>query len=118
MRSEVRAGRRKSFWVRWLRRKAVCTGRRPDSGLGGQGTSGAHREHGAHVRDLGGVEAAEGLVELNSHLPRESKGGHAMRSGLAGRQQGVWGDGTAPAACAGKARLKAWGAQRARAERT
>jgi len=42
-----------------------------------------------------------------------------MRSGgLAGRQQGVWGDGTAPAACAGKARLKAWGAQRARAERT
>jgi hypothetical protein len=41
-----------------------------------------------------------------------------MRSGLAGRQQGVWGDGTAPAACARKARLKAWGAQRARAERT
>jgi hypothetical protein len=41
-----------------------------------------------------------------------------MRSGLAGRQQGAWGDGTAPAACARKARLKAWGAQRARAART
>ena len=45
MRSEVRAGRRKSFWVRWLRRKAVCTGRRPDSGLGGQGTRAERTEN-------------------------------------------------------------------------
>jgi len=30
---------------------------RPDSRLGGQGKRGAHPEHVAHVRDLGGVEA-------------------------------------------------------------
>ena len=37
MRSEVRAGRRKSVWVRWLRRKRcdVCTARGPETqGLG------------------------------------------------------------------------------------
>jgi hypothetical protein len=40
-------------------------------------------------------------------------------SSAGGSRQGVWGDRwQPPAACAGKARLKAWGAQRARAERT
>jgi hypothetical protein len=64
MRSEVRAGRRKSVWVRWLRRKRcdVCTARGPETqGLGARAR--AHREHGVHARDLGGVEAAERLVE-------------------------------------------------------
>ena len=34
-----------------------------DQGWGGQVTSGAHVEHVAHVRDRGGVEVAERLVE-------------------------------------------------------
>jgi hypothetical protein len=34
-----------------------------DQGWGGQGTSGAHQEHVSHVRDRGGVEVAERLVE-------------------------------------------------------
>jgi hypothetical protein len=39
-------------------------GEGPTQGLGGtEGTRGAHGEHGAHARDLGGVEAAERLVE-------------------------------------------------------
>ena len=65
MRSEVRAGRRAGV-ERCGGASGMCTGGGPDSGrardsgLGGQG---AHVEHGAHVRDLGGVEAAERLVE-------------------------------------------------------
>jgi hypothetical protein len=42
--------------------------------IGGQGTSGAHIEHGAHVRDLEGVENAEWLVELKSRLPSRKEG--------------------------------------------
>ena len=34
-----------------------------DQGWGGQGTCGAHVEHPDHVRDRGGVEVAERLVE-------------------------------------------------------
>ena len=60
MRSEVRAGRRAGV-ERWRHKRRARRG--PDSRLGGQGTSGAHVEHGAHARDLGGVEAAERLVE-------------------------------------------------------
>ena len=53
--------------------QVACTGGGPDSGrardsgLGGQG---AHVEHGVHARDLGGVEAAERLVEYFRALPR------------------------------------------------
>ena len=66
MRSEVRVGRREGVWNGVAAAQVACTGGGPDSGrardsgLGGQG---AHVEHGAHVRDLGGVEAAERLVE-------------------------------------------------------
>jgi len=38
-------------------------GKGPTQGVGGQRTHGAHREHVAHVLDLGRVEAAERLVE-------------------------------------------------------
>ena len=47
-------------------------GEGPTQGLGGRAR--AHREHGAHVRDLGGVEHAEWLVELSSHLPSRKEG--------------------------------------------
>jgi hypothetical protein len=66
---EVRAGRR---WV-VARRKRVCTRRRSDSRLGGQGTRGAHEEHVAHGRDAGGVKAQR-LVEGVRALPSQ-KGG-------------------------------------------
>ena len=49
--------------------QVACTGRRPDSGLRGQGTSGAHREYEVYACDLGGVEADERLVEGQSVLP-------------------------------------------------
>jgi hypothetical protein len=92
MRSEVRAGRRKSVWVRWLRRKRcdVCTARGPETqGLGARAR--AHREHGAHARDLGGVEAQR-LVEHRRPLVSQREGGHVkMRSSevRAGRREGV-----------------------------
>ena len=65
MRSEVRAGRRKSVHVGWLRRRrtGVHGEQGPTQGWGGQVTSGAHVKHEAHVRDRGGVEVAERLVE-------------------------------------------------------
>ena len=67
MRSEVLAGRRKSVhvWVGCGAGGPVCTGSRVRLKAGGamQGTSGAHVEHVAHVRDRGGVEVAERLVE-------------------------------------------------------
>jgi hypothetical protein len=37
--------------------RAACTGKARLKALGGQGKRGAHPEHVAHVRDLGGVEA-------------------------------------------------------------
>jgi len=41
--------------------------------VGGQGASGAHLEHPGHVRDLGGVEAAERLVERRRGLPSRNE---------------------------------------------
>ena len=53
----------------------------PTQGWGGaQGTRGAHREHAAHGRDLGRVEAlAERLVERRCALPSRS-----LRSNVTG----------------------------------
>jgi len=39
----------------------ACTGIGPTQGLGAKGTRGAHIEHAVHVRDTGGVKAAENL---------------------------------------------------------
>ena len=51
--------------ARWRKRRARG---RPDSRLGDQGTRGAHCEHVAHGRDIGGVEAQR-LVERRCALP-------------------------------------------------
>ena len=45
----------------------------PTQGWGGQGTRGAHVEHGVHARDLGRVEA-ERLVERRRALPSRKAG--------------------------------------------
>ena len=67
MRSEVRAGRRKSVHVPCglvaAQADRCARGAGSDQGWRGQGTSGAHPEHAGHVRDRGGVEDAERLVE-------------------------------------------------------
>ena len=85
MRGEVRAGRREGV-ERWHRKRHAQG--RPVSRLGGQGTRGAHSEHGVHVRDLGGVKAQR-LVERRRGLPSRREG-HAMRGKVrAGRPEGV-----------------------------
>jgi len=61
---------------------------RPDSRREGQGTRGAHVEHVAHARDLGGVKAQR-LVKRKRVLPSRTEG-HAMRGEVrAGRREGV-----------------------------
>ena len=75
MRGEVRAGRREGVGRR--RRKRHAQGR-PDSRREGQGTRGAHVEHGLHVRDLGGVKAQR-LIEGVRVLCRVE--GRSMRCG-------------------------------------
>ena len=88
MRGEVRAGRREGV-RRWRRkRQAACTGKAKLKAFGGQGTRGAHVEHVAHGRDLGGVEAQR-LIERRRGLPSRREG-HAMRGEVrAGRREGV-----------------------------
>ena len=86
MRGEVRAGRREG--VRRWRRKRHARGKARLKAVGGQGTRGAHVEHGAHVRDLGGVKAQR-LIERQRVLPSRREG-HAMRGEVrAGRREGV-----------------------------
>ena len=53
--------------------QAACTGRARLKAVGGQGTRGAHLEHGPHARDLGRVEA-ERLVERRRVLPSRKVG--------------------------------------------
>ena len=53
--------------------QAACTGRVRLKAVGGQGTRGAHSEHGVHARDLGRVEA-ERLVERVRVLPSRKVG--------------------------------------------
>jgi hypothetical protein len=92
MRSEVRAGRGGkacgTVWRRkWHARGEAPTRGGPDSGLGGQGE---HPEHGAHVRDLGGVsKVLSGW--LNTFAPcRVEEGAYTMQSEVrAGRREGV-----------------------------
>ena len=66
--------------------------------VGGQGTRGAHVEHVAHVRDLGGVQAQR-LVE-GVRVLRESKGGRVIgarcvpgggREGTRRQRRHAWG---------------------------
>jgi len=105
MRGEVRAGRREG--VRWRRRKRHARGKARLKAVGGQGTRGAHLEHAAHVRDLGGVKAQR-LVEGVRVLPsRRGRVRCGVRCGLGG--PGGRGAAAAQAACSGKARLKAVG---------
>jgi len=68
--------------------QAACTEKARLKACGGQGTRGAHPEHVAHVRDLGGVKAQR-LIERVRVLPsRREK--HAMRGEVrAGRREGV-----------------------------
>ena len=67
-------------------------GEGPTQDCGGQGTRGAHEEHLAHVRDLGGVEA-ERLVEHRRGLPsRKGSVGTGATCGLGGGR--VWGGGS------------------------
>ena len=112
MRGEVRAGKREG--VGWRRRERHARGG-PDSRLWGQGTRGAHDEHGGHCRDLGRVEA-ERLVERRRVLPSRKAGMRCGKRCKAWEARGFWVAAT-QAACTGRDRLKAAGA-RARAERT
>ena len=74
----------------------VCTRRDRLKAGGGQGTRGAHVEHGPHGRDLGRVEA-ERLVERLRVLPSRKAGmAHAMWGEVQpGRCEGVVGGGDA-----------------------
>ena len=88
--------------------QVACTGRARLRAVGGQGTRGAHSEHGLHGRDLGRVEA-ERLVELVHALPSREAGmrrGELMALG-GGGASGMHGEGP----------TQGWGG-RARAERT
>ena len=76
---EVRAGRREGLgW--WRHNKRHARGKGPTQGLGAKGTRGAHREHVAHGRDAGGVEAQR-LVEGHRALPSRREGMRYMRGG-------------------------------------
>jgi len=87
MRCGVRCGLGGREGVERWHRKRHAQGR-PVSRLGGQGTRGAHSEHGVHVRDLGGVEAQR-LIEHRRALPSRREG-HAMRGEVrARRREGV-----------------------------
>jgi len=119
MRSEVLAGRRKSVhvWVGCGAGGPVCTGSRVRLKAGGARARAGRTQN---IPDMSvTVEVSKMLSDWSNDFAacRESRGGHTMRSGLAGRQQGVCGATAAQAACTGKARLKAWGAS-ARTERT
>ena len=75
---------------RWRRKRHARGG--TDSRLGGQGTRGAHFEHGAHVRDAGRIEAQR-LVERVRTLPSPRKEGacDVGRGVRAGRRKGrIW----------------------------
>jgi hypothetical protein len=86
MRGEVRAGRREGVGREVA--QAACTGKARLKAVGGQGTRGAHPEHGVHVSDLGRVETQR-LVEHRRVLPSRREG-HAMRGEVrAGRREGV-----------------------------
>ena len=107
MRGEVRAGRREGVGRR--RRKRHAQGR-PDSRREGQGTRGAHVEHGLHVRDLGGVKAQR-LVEGIRVLPSRREG-HMRYGARCGPGGGTGREAaSAQAACTGEGRLKAVGGQ-------
>ena len=80
--------------------RAACTGKRPDSRLGGLGTRGAHVEHLVQVQDLGGVKVQR-LVEGVRVLPSQ-KGGACDAGRGAGREAGGPGVVVARAACTGK----------------
>jgi hypothetical protein len=111
MRSEVLAGRRKSVhvWVGCGAGGPVCTGSRVRLKAGGARARAGRTQN---IPDMSvTVEVSKMLSDWSNDFAacRESRGGHTMRSGLAGRQQGVCGATAAQAACTGKARLKAWG---------
>ena len=113
MRGEVQAGRREG--VGWWRRKRGCKGKAPESRLGGQGTRGAHVEHGAHGHDLGGVKAQR-LVERVRGLPSRKEG---MQCGARCGPRGgrAWGGGGARGTH-GEGPAQGLGGARARAKRT
>jgi len=84
---EVQAGRRKVSVGRSGGASGMHGKKARLRAIGGQGTSGAHIEHGAHVRDLGGVENAEWLVELKSRLPSRKEGTRCGPGWAGGRVQ-------------------------------
>ena len=85
--------------------QAACT-RMARQKAGAEGTGGAHKEHGVHVRDLGRVEAQR-LVERRRVLPSRKEG---MRCGVkCGPGERAWGGGGASGMHGGRARLKAAG---------
>ena len=93
--------------------QVACTGR-AQLNAEGQGTRGAHVEHGDHGRDLGRVEA-EQLVERRRALPSRKAG---MRRGKRCGPGGVRALGGGDASgMHGEGPTQGWGA-RARAERT
>ena len=102
MRGEVRPERRTGGVRAWGGGDAsgMCTGRARPKAVGVKGTRGAHVEHVAHVRDLGGVEA-ERLVERVRVLPSRKDTGLIPGEVLAGRSVGVG----CPAVCTGRIRL-------------
>ena len=73
--------------VKWRHDKRHARGKGPGQGLGAKGTRGAHVEHVAHVRDLGGVKAQR-LIERRRALPRVEKGAYGgMRCARCGRRE-------------------------------
>ena len=87
MRGEVRARRREGVGL-W-RGGSGMHGEGPQlRAFGGQGTRGAHEEHGVHVCDLGRVEAHR-LVETPRLLPSRKEGARCGGEVRAGRLEGL-----------------------------
>ena len=88
--------------VWWWHDKRHAREKGPTQGLGAKGTRGAHAEHGAHVRDAGGVKAQR-LVEGRRALPSRGEGmrcggrgasreaGEPVGCGVAARQEACTG---------------------------
>jgi len=106
MRGEV-AGREAGGREAVAAQAAVCSGKARLEAVGGQGTRGAHFEHGNHVRDLGGVKAQRLVEDVRALPSRREK--HAMRGRCGPGGGRAWGGGAS--GMHGKARLKAVGGQ-------
>eukprot|EP00964_Phaeocystis_antarctica_P155171 scaffold124174_cov48-Phaeocystis_antarctica.AAC.4 len=96
--------------------KMTCT-RRARLKAWGQGTRGAHAEHGVHARNFRRVEAQR-LVESRRALPSRKQGIRDVgRGARVEGGEGAWGAGGGESGMHGEGPTQGWGS-RARAERT